>query len=62
MMARRSPVVATVLNFAGEQSFQQLLRTLLHKRKLLVRKVGSSNTFPALQAGLNLRLGLSRQR
>jgi ATP-dependent helicase/nuclease subunit A len=51
--------VATVLNFAGEQSFQQLLQSLLHKRKLLVSQFGSSNTFPALQAGLNQQLGLS---
>jgi hypothetical protein len=51
--------VATVLNYAGEQSFEQLLQTLLHKRKLLVERYGSSNTFPALRAGLNLKLGLS---
>ena len=51
--------VATVLNYAGEQSFEQLLRTLLHKRKLLVERYGSSNTFPALRAGLNLKLGLA---
>lgn len=51
--------VATVLNFAGEQSFQQLLQSLLHKRKLLVERYGSSNTFPALRAGLNLKLGLA---
>jgi ATP-dependent helicase/nuclease subunit A len=51
--------VATVLNYAGEQSFEQLLQTLLHKRKLLVERYGSSNTFPALRAGLNLKLGLA---
>jgi hypothetical protein len=54
--------VATVLNYAGEQSFEQLLQTLLHKRKLLVERIRLEQHLPGVAGRTEPEAWTGRQR